>query len=144
VGGVLSNRRHELFAQAMAKGESASAAYVSAGFKANDGNAIRLKGNERVQARIAELQERAAVKVEMTAADIVRMLVEDRQLARDCEQSGSAVSATLGMAKVLGLLKEKVELTGKDGGPIDHREVARQEIEELFGPTAIEVIPKDG
>jgi hypothetical protein len=133
VMGALSNHRHELFAQALAKGEPASTAYVSAGYAYNEGNAVRLKGNEKVVERVAELQERAAIKCEITVADIVRMLDEDRAFARACEQSGSAVSATLGMAKVLGFLKDKVEHSGDV--TMNHKSAARAEIEDLFGPT---------
>lgn len=119
----LENRKHELFAQAIAKGESASAAYVSAGYTKNDGNAIRLKGNEKVALRIAELQERAAIKAELGILDIVKMLREDRDLAHQIEQPGAAVSASLGIAKVLGLVKDKTELTGKDGEPLKFEQV---------------------
>lgn len=109
---TLSNHKHELFAQALAKGETADAAYVSAGYKRNDGNAVRLKGNERIAARVLELQERAAIKVEKTAADIVAMLEEDRALARNVEQPGAAVSASMGIAKLLGLITDKVKHEG--------------------------------
>lgn len=37
---------------------------------------------------------------------------------------------------------QKVELTGKDGGPIEYREVAKREIADIFGPTPIEVFQK--
>lgn len=57
---VLSNSRHEIFSQELAKGVSAVEAYVKAGFKRNEGNAIRLKGNERVLARVEELKAEAA------------------------------------------------------------------------------------
>jgi len=55
---VLTNSKHEKFAQAVAKGVSASAAYVAAGYsKASAGsNATRMMENEGVSARIAELQ----------------------------------------------------------------------------------------
>jgi phage terminase small subunit len=49
--GPLSNRRHERFAQALAQGKTATEAYIFAGYKANDGNASRMKGNERISAR---------------------------------------------------------------------------------------------
>ena len=39
------------FAQALARGKTATEAYVLAGYKANDGNASRMKGNERISAR---------------------------------------------------------------------------------------------
>jgi phage terminase small subunit len=133
----LANHRHELFAHALARGETGDAAYIAAGYLPNRNNASRLKANESVRARVAELQERAAAKTEMTIADVVEMLVEDRLLARELEQSGSAVSATMGVAKVLGFLKDRVELTGKDGGPIEHRAAAQAEVADLFGEKQI-------
>jgi len=36
--------------------------------------------------------------------------------------------------------KQQVELTGKDGGPIEHKQAAVAEIAELFGPTPHEII----
>jgi len=65
---VLSNPRHERFAQELAKGKTADEAYVLAGYAENRGNAIRLKANERVAGRVAEITGRAADKAEVTAA----------------------------------------------------------------------------
>lgn len=115
----LENARHEKFAQELAKGASACAAYVEAGYKANDGNAIRLKGNERIAARVEELKGAAAERAVITIHDIADQLDEDRTFARDLENPSAAISATMGKAKVLGLLTEKHEHTGKDGGPLE-------------------------
>jgi hypothetical protein len=41
--GPLANQRHERFAQALAQGKTATEAYALAGYRANDGNASRLK-----------------------------------------------------------------------------------------------------
>jgi phage terminase small subunit len=57
---ILPNPRHEKFAQALAKGIPASAAYEEAGYRPNDGNSVRLKGNERIGARVIELQGQGA------------------------------------------------------------------------------------
>jgi len=46
---VLSNPRHEAFAQALARGLPATAAYVEAGYKANAGNACSLKSQHIFQ-----------------------------------------------------------------------------------------------
>ena len=57
---VLSSRRHEAFAQSVAKGLSATQAYISAGY-AKPGaaqNASRLIANEKVSMRIEELKEK--------------------------------------------------------------------------------------
>jgi hypothetical protein len=119
---ALSNPKHERFAQALAKGENATAAYKSAGYSAKGNSAeaaaSRLLSDVKVQSRVAELQERAAIKVELGIADIVQMLQEDRLLARELESPSAAVSASMGIAKVLGLIIDKGELTGKNGAPI--------------------------
>ena len=59
---ILANARHEVFAQEIAKGTEAGEAYVKAGFKANGGNARRLKLDEAVKKRVeAILSERSMV-----------------------------------------------------------------------------------
>lgn len=72
--GALVNQRHERFAQSLAKGMTADAAYVAAGFKANPGNCIRLKGNESVQERVTELLSAGAKRAEITAEMVIREL----------------------------------------------------------------------
>ena len=54
---ALKNPRHEAFAQAFARGMSASAAYVEAGYKANRHNAAALAREKHIRTRVAELQE---------------------------------------------------------------------------------------
>lgn len=71
---VLANARHELFAQERAQGRTVDEAYQLAGFKPNRGNAGRLNANERVLARIAELQRAAAEKVELTVSGVLMEL----------------------------------------------------------------------
>jgi hypothetical protein len=90
-----------------------------------------------VQARIGELQERAAVKVEKTVADLILMLEEDRTLARNEKQSSAAVAAVMGMGKLLGHLKDKVEHSGSIGSPADHEAAAVAEVAEIFGPRLV-------
>jgi phage terminase small subunit len=71
---LLKNQKWERFAQELAKGKTAGEAYVLAGYKANDGNAIRLKGNERLLARVQELLGRSAARAEVTVASILNGL----------------------------------------------------------------------
>jgi phage terminase small subunit len=70
---TLSNPRHERFAQELAAGKTADAAYVLAGYQENRSNAARLNANRDIQKRIAEIQsvgaERAAVTVETLIAE---------------------------------------------------------------------------
>lgn len=110
--GALANPRHERFAQELAKGKTADEAYQEAGYAENRGNATRLKANESVAARVVELQERGAVRVELTLADIIAELDEARRaaLTAPTPQTGSAVAATMGKAKLLGLIVDKAEV----------------------------------
>ena len=78
---VLANPRHEAFAQARAQGKTIDQAYVVAGYKANDGNATRLNGNERILSRIEEIvtqaSERAGVTVERIIAEMAKIGFSD-------------------------------------------------------------------
>lgn len=107
----LANDKHERFCQAVLRGETLVQAYVSAGYKPSEKNAARLRKNEGVTARIAELQEKAADMAILTAADIARQLDEDRLFARQCEAPAAMVAATMGKAKVLGLIVDKTQVT---------------------------------
>lgn len=126
MSGPLKNARHERYAQELAKGQSQLDAYAAAGYKPDRGAATRLSA--KISARVDALKARAAEKVEVTVADIARQLDEDRELARSLGQTGAAVSASLGKAKVLGLIVERQELTGKNGGPIEYRDLSDDEV----------------
>lgn len=69
---VLGNPRHELFAQAIASGKSASAAYVEAGYEPNRHNAARLSTNEHVADRVEELLLAGAKRAEVTVERVMR------------------------------------------------------------------------
>jgi uncharacterized protein involved in exopolysaccharide biosynthesis len=108
---ALENTKHEAFARERAKGETIDASYVTAGYKRNRGNAAALNAKQYIQDRIAELQAKAAEKCELTIADLVKELEEARGVALKAEtpQSSAAVSATMGKAKLLGLVVDKTE-----------------------------------
>ena len=124
---VLDNPKWELFAQARAEGKSSAEAYRLAGYNDNDSNAARLNGNERVSARIMELLEDGAQKTVTTVASIITELEEAREVAKTVEQPASMVAASMGKAKVAGLLADRFEHTGKDGGPIVTEELSPTE-----------------
>ena len=106
---ALENPKHERFAQELAKGASAAEAYVRAGYKANDGNAIRLKGNERVAARLQEIAERGAIRTEITLESLIREAEEIQLSALKEGQHSAAVSALTAKAKLAGLWIERSE-----------------------------------
>ena len=66
---------------------------------------------------IAKGRAEIAKRNELTIDDIIKELEEARTAALTAEspQSSAAVAATMGKAKVLGMLVDKKEHTGKDG-----------------------------
>jgi hypothetical protein len=114
--GPLKNTRHERYCQAILKGKTQPVAYKLAGYNPHKRNSERLAARPDIIARIAELKEKTAEKAVITAADIARQLDEDRAFARQCKQAAAAVSASIGKAKVLGLVVNRIG--GPDGGPL--------------------------
>jgi phage terminase small subunit len=113
---TLRNPRHERFAQELAAGKTADAAYVTAGYRANRSNAARLNASRDIQKRVAQIQsvgaERAAVTVETLIAE-----AEEARSKAMSEKSGAsaAVAAITAKAKLAGLWREKVAQTDPSG-----------------------------
>ena len=78
---VLRNQRQELFAQALAQGKTADAAYENAGYRRNRHNASRLKTNETVVARVLELQANQQERFVLTRQYTIEALVENTEKA---------------------------------------------------------------
>lgn len=111
--GALSNPRHERFAQALAKGKTQLQAYVEAGYKPDDGAAARLSGNVRVRTRLTELQQRAAVRAEITVASITERLLAIAARAEEKEDApmlSVARASYMDAAKLNGLVVDKAEV----------------------------------
>ena len=75
---VLRNPRHEAFAQGLAKGLTADAAYREAGYKSNRKNAARMKTYEDIRERVLELSRAAVPEIEAT---VERVLAEMMRMA---------------------------------------------------------------
>lgn len=114
---VLANARHERFAQEVAKGAASRDAYRTAGYDpkddaVTDAAASRLLRDVKVAARIAEIQERAAVRVEVTLAGITEDLARIAGKAESLgESSGLSVAraAKMDIAKLHGLVVDKTK-----------------------------------
>lgn len=81
-------------------------------------NATALMDNNKVATRIEILQLRHQKRHDVTIDSITEELHESRLLATADRQHSAAISASLGKAKLHGLIVEKNEHMGKDGGPI--------------------------
>ena len=117
--GILTNPRHELFAQELAKGKSATEAYTLAGYKPCRQNAARLTTNDDIRARLAEIQAQAATKSEVTVQSLLDELEHARARADSLDQLGAAVKAISEKAKISGLLTTKIEITNNSGDTPD-------------------------
>jgi hypothetical protein len=120
---LLSNPRHEAFAQELfrgiAEGLSHGEAYTSAGYTKNPNaakvNACRLlKASKHIIVRVQELQQQAAKAKQVSVESIVEELEEARDIARSQKQSSAMVSASLGKAKITGIDIDRTEV-GKPG-----------------------------
>ncbi|WMT85580.1 terminase small subunit [Pelagibacterium sp. 26DY04] len=68
---ALKNAKHEAFAQGLAKGLSASEAYVAAGYKESRSAASRLSTNVNIEARVSELVGKGAERAEATVERVL-------------------------------------------------------------------------
>jgi phage terminase small subunit len=116
----LNNPRHERFAQAFAKGRTQRQAYTDAGYS-NPARANRLAKKPKVQARVAEIMEEAAVRAEISVAMVTGSLVrlagkaEDKGAARDLT---AARAAWMAAAKLNGLMAVRSEAAEERVGGI--------------------------
>jgi phage terminase small subunit len=120
--------KQEAFAQAYIETGNASEAYRrsydASGMKPESINrkAKELLDNGKIAARLAELRASAVERHQLTVDDIIRELEEARTMAMTGErpQTAAMVAATMGKAKVLGLITDKAEVSGVNGQPIQH------------------------
>jgi len=117
----------ELFCLAYIETGNASEAYrrsyntTNMADKTAQREGYNLLQNPLVQARIEELRTKVMERHEITVDTLLAELEVARKkaLAAETPQISAAVSATMGKAKLLGLDKKIVEITGKNGGAIE-------------------------
>lgn len=89
---VLSNARHERFAQELAKGKTATEAYELAGYKSNRGNATTLKQDQSISIRVndllaeregqhAQATAKAVDQVALTKAWVLSQLIDNAMIS---------------------------------------------------------------
>jgi phage terminase small subunit len=111
---ALQNPKHERFAQELAKGKSQAEAYAEAGYKPSIPHASRLATNGNVQARVAEIQDRATIRTEITLASLMEEAAEIQAAALKANQHSAAVAALTAKAKLAGLWIDKAENTNRN------------------------------
>ena len=116
--------KEEAFCIAIVEGENQSDAYRSAGYKVDSmksatihRTAKRMMDKAKISARIAELRMPIMERHKVTVDSLLLELEEARQvaLAAETPQTGAAVTATMGKAKLCGLDKQIIDLRSSDG-----------------------------
>ena len=133
--------RQEAFARNIAEGRRQREAYRSAGYaptsdNAADANASRLIRDDKVQSRVRELQAAQAQASQITAERLLAELEEARSLALSLGQAGAAVAASMGRAKLGGLLVDRREARRPSRDPDAPAELAVEVWLREVAPTA--------
>jgi len=109
---VLTNWRHETFAQAIVQGKSYIDAFRVAGYKPHHGNAHRLSLNEEIRARIGELQAVTVEDCEITRESLVARLRWLSKMAAEDGKWAASIAAEREIGVLLGHHIERHETTG--------------------------------
>ena len=102
---ALTNQRHERFAQGLVEGRTADQSYIDAGYKPGRNNAARLRANENIQTRVAELQAHHQRRHDVTVDGLTTKLEASRELAMATKQPAAATGAIMATARLHGLDK---------------------------------------
>lgn len=90
-------------------------------------NASKLLADANVSQRVKELVDLSVKKHFVTVDTLTNEYEEIRSAALAEKQFSPAVSAVTGKAKLHGHLTDKHEMTGKDGGPIETKDITGME-----------------
>jgi hypothetical protein len=104
---ALPNARRERFCQLRLEGKTLEQAYAGAGYNPSKPAASRMAKMPDIVQRMKELHIGALNHSEVTLESIADQLDADRQLAYKQKNPSAAVAATMGKAKLYGLINEK-------------------------------------
>src|SRR3954470_653693 len=136
----LKNRRQELFAQELTKGSTQIAAHQAAGYQPDRANACRLTAKDSVKRRIAEIQQGAADRVQVTVGDLVSAANEIRGLAIRDKQYSAAVGAVKEIGILTGLRIDRREI----GRPGEFERMSDEELEAWIASETAKLIELPG
>ncbi len=125
--------KQEKFAQAFVETGDASEAFRRAYDASNmNANSVNRKAHEaknhvKISARVDQLRSKVAKRHDITVDTLLEKLntVFTTALAAETPQSSAAVQAVMGQAKLLGLDKQLIELSGEIG--------VRKTLDDFYG-----------
>lgn len=100
---------------------NATQAYIRAGFseKLANTNAAKLLQNTTIAKAIEDARKEVSEKAQVTVEMVVQGLLNEAKDLSEGSTQSARVSAWAHLGKHLGMFKDKIEHTGKDGGAID-------------------------
>src|SRR5437762_2549775 len=112
---ILDDPRHERFVQALAEGVPQGKAYLDAGFQASNpeslkANASRLRARPEVRERLHDILLGGARLAEITSADVMRMLLQDHDMATEKKHFGAAIRALELIGRQIGMFVDRREV----------------------------------
>lgn len=124
--------RQRVFAEEYVIDFNATAAAIRAGYSLNsvDKQAYILTHHEGVSAYIDHLMTSRQAKIASADPDYViqkAMSIINKEKVRD----GDALRGLELLARILGMLRDKTEITGKDGGPLEIEQRTQEEVQSF-------------
>jgi len=112
------NAKHRAFVREYAIDRNATQAAIRAGYSEHTAKqqGSRLLTNADILDAVEKTQQEHAEKCGITIERVTEMLLEDRNFARQLETPAAAVSASVALAKLHGLVVDKTQHSGAVGG----------------------------
>lgn len=127
------NPKQQAFAREYSVDHNATQAAIRAGYSENGAGqtGFTLLKNPEIQALIAEYEAEAEARAEVSRDWVLRGLKRE---AQNAETAGARVRSFELLGKEVGMFRDRVELTGKDGAPLvpqDPTDLSKLTTEEL-------------
>lgn len=102
-----------------------------------------MRGNERVQARLRELQAEIAKENVVSVGSLLAELEAARQKATSLDQLSAVVRSIEAKAKISGLLTQKIEVTNGGGNVFDDCESTADVADAIARSGGVELNPEE-
>ena len=103
---ILANTKHEIFAQGLAEGKTADAAYSDAGYRPDRSHAARLAANGRIVARVVELRGELDKASQLDRKWVLTKLMENAERSLQVGAGNVANRALELLGKHLGMFED--------------------------------------
>lgn len=132
---TLTAKQQRFVEEYCSNGFNATQAAKSAGYSEKTAWSIGQENLKKplVKEALDKFMQESSQRNKITVDTLLSELEEARKIALSAEtpQSSAAVTATMSKAKLLGLDKQVIELSGKDGGPIKTMQMTKEDFAEL-------------